>query len=73
MHGVKKRCKSCVDKMMKACDNSLKILSDKEVENHLIKKLIVLFQITQPEGVHDSDVIIIDDDDNNEMVKENRN
>ena len=39
MHGVKKRCKSCVDKMMKACDNSLKILSDKEVENHLIKKL----------------------------------
>ena len=46
MHGVKKRCKSCVDKMMKACDNSLKILSDKEVENHLIKKLIVLFQIT---------------------------
>ena len=44
IHGVKKRCKSCVDKTMKEFDNSLKISSDKEVKNHLIKKFIVYFK-----------------------------
>ena len=46
MHGLKKHYKSCVDKMMKVFYNSLKKSSDKENKNHLIKKFIILFQIT---------------------------
>ena len=32
IHGLKKRYKSCVDKMMKVFNNSLKMSSDKEVK-----------------------------------------
>ena len=37
MYGLKKRCKSCDDKMMKAFDESLKISSDKKVKTFLSK------------------------------------
>ena len=46
IHGVKKRCKSCVDKMMKSFDNILKISSNKEIKNHMTKKFINFLQIT---------------------------
>ena len=72
MHGVKKRCKSCVDKMMKEFDNSLKILSDKEVWKSYDKGVHQFFtNNNKPEDIQDSDTIVIDENDDNDMVDEN--
>ena len=73
IHNVKKRCNSCVDKVMKAFDNSLEMSSDKEVKISCDKEVHQLFtNNNKPEDVHDSDAIVIDEDNNTiEMVEEN--
>ena len=56
MHDLKKRCKSCVDKMMEAFNNSLKASFNKEVNKSSDNKVYRLISNNnKPENVHDSD------------------
>ena len=73
IHGVKKRCKSCIE--MKVFVNSLKISFYKQVKKIYDKEVHQRFtNDNPPEDVYDSDAIVIDeDDDNNNMVDEDEN
>ena len=72
IRGLKKRCKSCVDKITKAFDNGLKISSDKDVKKSSNQEVYLLISNkNKPENIHDSDELVIDDDDNNETVDDN--